>query len=236
MMLKKIVAASLLVIAVTFAGGATGNWNGTVSLTDGGHVVGNPDAQFTLTEWVSYTCPHCAEFAKQADGALAIAYVAPGKMKREYRQFVRDPVDLTIGLLVNCGAVSNFPLNHAAFLYSQDQWLPTIGKANEAQRLRWTTGPFAARSRAIASDFGFYEIMQTRGYSRMQVDRCLTDEAEAKKLAETTQADFKKYDIKGTPSFAINGLVLAGTHDWSLLEPQITARLEPVTQVDAQAE
>ena len=47
--------------------GARGNWNTQVAVSpSGSHVIGNPAAATKLTEYVSYTCPHCAEFDRQA--------------------------------------------------------------------------------------------------------------------------------------------------------------------------
>ena len=45
-----------------------------------------------------------------------------------------------------------------------------------------------------------------------------------KKLAEQT-ARASTPDFEGTPAFSINGLMLAGTHDWASLKPQIEARM-----------
>ena len=34
-----------------------------------------------------------------------------------------------------------------------------------------------------------------------------------------------EFGVRGTPSFALNGILLAGTHDWATLRPQIDVRL-----------
>ena len=39
-------------------------WNTTVTLSPmGGHVLGNPGAAIKITEYASYSCHFCAEFA-----------------------------------------------------------------------------------------------------------------------------------------------------------------------------
>ncbi len=200
------------------------NWNTVVAVTpEGGHVLGNPDAQAKLTEFVSYTCPHCSVFELQSEGALRVGYVASGKVSVEVRHLLRDPVDLTVALLTNCGDPSRFFMNHTAFMRSQEKWIKPLGNATEAQRKRWSTGPFTARTRAIASDFGFYEMMRSRGYERRDVDRCLADEAKARMLSEKTQSIIG-LGVEGTPSFMLNGVLLAGTHDWRSLEAQLLAQ------------
>ena len=219
------VRAALLGCAALLTIGAAPNWNTQVAKTDGGHRLGNPDAKVQLIAFESYTCPTCGRFEKEASGALKAGYVHSGKVSLEIRHVIRDPVDMTAALLTNCGATSKFFGNHTAIFLSQDRWLPKVHGASQAQRNRWFTGDNSARRRAIAADVGFYSIMENRGYRRTDLDKCLNDEAKARKLAETTAADDEKYDISGTPSFALNGLLLFGTHGWNLLQPQIDARL-----------
>lgn len=223
--MRSLVRALLLGAAACFAIGAAPNWNTTVALTDGGHLLGNPDAKVKLVAFVSYTCPHCAHFHKEADGAIRIGYVQQGKVSYEIRHFIRDPVDLTAAMLTNCGAPAKFFQNHAAIMLSQDKWARVFNTASKAQTSRWYSGDQAARRRAIASDFGFYGIMEGRGYRRTDLDKCLNNNAMAAKLAETTRADAEKYGLTGTPSFLLNGAFLLATSDWSSLRLQIDARL-----------
>lgn len=226
-MTKPLRLATLAGAALLLAAAApkTVGWNYTVTLTPaGGHVLGNPAAKVKLVQYVSYTCPHCAEFEVQSDGPLRLGYIATGKVSSELRHYLRDPVDLTAALLTNCGAKEKFFLNHSAFMRSQKVWIGRIARSSEAQRIRWTSGTLSARTRAVASDFKFYEIMASRGYDRPSTDRCLADAAMAQRLAKQTE-EGRKLGISGTPGFAIDGTLLLGTHDWALLRPQIDARM-----------
>jgi len=189
-------------------------------------MLGNPAAPLRLIEYVSYTCPHCANFEVQSEAQLKIGMVAPGKGAIEVRNFVRDPIDMTVALLTNCVPANRFFPLHTAFMRSQTTWMVPATTSSEAQRQRWTTGPFAARTRAIASDFKFYEFMAARGMTRTAVDQCLANEALAKKLAAQTDQAVDNYFVTGTPSFMVDGALLAGTHDWASLKPQIEARLK----------
>lgn len=230
-MFRIFVITSLIACMVMTATGAAaaerkaGNWNNQVVVTDGGHRVGNPDAEVALIEFVSYTCPTCGRFAKEGELALRLGYVASGKVSQEIRHYIRDPVDLTAAMLTNCGDADKFVLNHAAFMHGQDKWLPQVHAATAGQRKRWTTGDQASRRRDIANDLGFYEIMERRGYRRTDVDRCLADGKMATRLAEQSAQDTETYSIAGSPSFILNGIRLAGTVTWHALEPQIKARL-----------
>lgn len=201
------------------------NWNGTVTQgADGAYTLGNPAAKVKLTEYVSYTCPHCAHFHKEADPTLRLTYVPQGKVSITVEQVLRNPIDLTIAMLTNCGDPKTFFTRHNAFMASQEQWLGKYDGFTAAQTARWTTGPVPSRLRAIASDFDFYATMAHWSYSRPQVDRCLGDAAILKRVTAQTE-EAGKAGIDSTPSFAIDGEVLTGTHEWKLLAPQIDDKL-----------
>ena len=211
------------VAALSLAAGKA-NWTATVTVAPGGqHTLGNPDAKVKLTEYVSYTCPHCARFQETADTPLRIAYITPGTLSVQINHFVRDPVDMTAAMLTNCGDAKGFFRRHHDFMAAQDRWLPRMAATTEAQRQRWATGAYPARMRAVASDLGFYEIMARYGTTRAGVDRCLANDAKLQQLVAQRKVALDA-GVEGTPSFALDGVLLAGTHDWKTLQPQIAAR------------
>lgn len=220
MRFDRMAKAAALAAAALLLTGAGQNWLATVSLNGTGHRIGNPAAKVKLTEYVSYTCPHCAEFNREAEGALQLGYISPGKVNVEVRHLIRDPVDLTVAVLAHCGQPAKFPQNHSAFLTGQSNWIGPMTSASTAQKQRWVA-PGAAGRRAIASDFGLYGIMERRGYARAEVDRCLADDAFVQQLATESAKDWDKPGIDGTPSFAVNGIVMPGTHTWAALSRQL---------------
>jgi protein-disulfide isomerase len=181
--------------------------------------VGNPDADNKLVEYMSYTCSHCAEFARTGDAAIKTFVVPRGKVSFEIRHLLRDPIDLTATLLTHCGDSDNFLANHQAIISRQAEWLAAARATSQAQRTRWNFGTNIARRRAMAGDLGFYGIMENRGYSRAAIDRCLSDEAKANILAETTQRDVAALNLQGTPSFVLDGKLLDSVHSWDALRP-----------------
>lgn len=225
--MKHLLRPALLLAAAALTIGASPpmDWNRVVTRTaQQSNVLGNPAAKVKLTTWVSYTCPHCAEFEREADAGLKLKYIRSGKVSVEIRHFVRDPIDLTVAMLTNCGPKDRFPLNHSAFMRGQAAWIGTLARSSKTQQTRWTSGALPVRARAIASDFGFYQIMASRGYDRVTVDRCLADVGMAQRLAAGTEAG-TKLGIDHTPSFALDGALLYGTSGWELLQPQIEARM-----------
>ena len=220
----RLALALLAALTASAASAAASNWLTVVDTSGGGHLIGNPAAKVKLTEFVSYTCPHCGRFAQEGSSAVDV-YIATGKVRVDVRHVLRDPVDLTAAMIANCGPAAKFPRNHAALMLSQLKWLPVVEHATAGQKSRWLNGPAAARRRSIASDLKFYDIMAGRGYDRITIDRCLADEALARRLAEQSAADDKKWNVTGTPSFAIDDVMIAGAFTWGLLQPFLDARL-----------
>lgn len=220
-----IAAFALATLAAPAAGKPHPNWTATVTVSPSGvHMLGNPDAPVELTEYVSYTCPHCSTFQQQSEAPMRLAYVQPGKLSIRVRHVLRDPVDLTVVMLVNCGDPQGFFKRHNMFLHGQSKWLSRMGGTTEAQRKRWTAGGFSAGMRAIASDLDFYAMMAPLGYSRSAVNQCLADREKAERLAAQSE-ELKNSGVNSTPSFSLNGLLLAATHDWQTLDLQIRARM-----------
>lgn len=204
----------------------TVNWNGHVTKTaDDGYILGNPAAPVHLVAYISYTCPHCAEFEAEAFAPLGLGMIGPGKGSYEIRPFLRNGLDVVAALLAECGPPTKFFGNTQLLLARQRDWLAPIDKLTEAQKARWDAKDFGTRTRAIASDLGLYTLMEQRGYDRAELDRCLADKALADRIAKHTQDASDKEFVNGTPSFLINGVPLAATYDWAALKPQLDARL-----------
>lgn len=225
-MRTKLAFAALAALASS-AGATTKTigWNYQVSLgADGSHVLGNPKATVKLTEYISYTCPHCAKFTTESEGPLRIGYVSTGKVSVEVRHLLRDPIDLTVAMLANCGTTEKFFLNHSALMRSQSTWIKPLASASTAQRQRWTTGTLIERNRAIANDFHLFAIMQSRGFDRIAAEKCLADQGMAQRLGNQAKQGYS-LGIRSTPAFTINGKLLDDTSEWSELRPQLDASM-----------
>lgn len=223
----------LLASAVLLATGAAPDWTVTVEETEAGHLIGNPAAATKVTEYISYTCSHCATFARSGDPELKISYVRTGKVSLEIRHFLRDPIDLTAAMLAHCGDPDKFALNHSAIMLSQDKWLAVAQRATQGQMQRWSNPDRAAARRAIASDLDFYELMEGRGYRITDVDRCLADSAKEAELVQATRTYATDLGLQGTPSFTINGDVLDGVHSWPNLQSALDAHLDTQNAEDS---
>ena len=216
--MTRIMAALLLMLAGLTSPVAAQNWLATVDRTPVSHIVGNSDAPVTLTEYISYTCPHCRDFAMQGEEILKLGYVSKGDLRYEYRNVAANPIDLTATMMARCGAPEKFPGNHSALMMAQPQFNALMRLATKAQTDRWFNGDKAARRRAVASDLNLYAIFERRGYTRVELDRCLADQALADRIEGAIEADVAKYGPIPTPSFAVNGTMLEGVHSWEALQ------------------
>ncbi len=155
--MKNSVLAALLLAAAPLTIGATSkgqNWLTTAAVTSGGHRLGNPAAATKLMEFVSYTCPHCGHFFKEADGPIKLTLVQPGKVSVEIRHIIRDPADYAAVVLTECGDPKKFFGNHDMFFSQQDTWLGKLRDTTRAQQERWYAGTLPERMRAVAGDAG----------------------------------------------------------------------------------
>ena len=203
---------------------AKADWNTTYAVTEHGHLLGNPDAQIKLVSFASYTCPHCAHFEIESEGALRVGYINGGKVSLEARHLIRNPIDLAAALITECGSPERFFARHHAMLRAQERWLAEAAAMTPAQQQRWATGTLPERMRAIASDLDFYSVMEHFGLSRAQIDQCLSSEATARRLVSTSAEQSERYAIPGTPSFLINDELVEDVHDWQGLRAELDAR------------
>lgn len=225
--MRALFAALLVLLAAMASPALAQNWLGTVERTPVSHFVGNPDAPVTLTEYISYTCPHCREYELQGGEALKIAYVSKGDLRIEYRHAAANPVDITASMMARCGPADKFPGNHAALMAGQPQVNALRNLATKSQIDRWTNGDPAARRRAIASDLGLYAIFERRGYSVVDIDQCLADQALADRIVSAADADYEEKGVNATPSFAVNGTLLKDVHNWQALQAALAGPLSP---------
>jgi protein-disulfide isomerase len=199
-----------------------GDWSTIVTKTaEGGFVMGNPNAKVKLVEFGSMTCPHCAEFEEQGGKALVDNYVKKGLVSWEFRNFVRDPFDMTATLLARCGAEANFFGMTRTLFHDQRNWVGKIQAADQAQLQALQAAPPAQQFSTIADLAGLKTFAAQRGVPRARADQCLGNETEINQLVQMNSDAVTSFSIPGTPSFLINGSLADQTATWEKLEPQI---------------
>lgn len=219
-------ATGALLATAASAQTATG-WTEKVSQSQvGGHLLGNPAATRKVIEYMSYTCPHCALFEQESTPALATGYIADGKTSLEVRNFIRDPVDMTVALLARCGEPRSFFRRHKGLLASQRTWLGKASALGRDGQAAWYQGDTNTRLKRIATDLGLYDELRRHSplATDAQINVCLANKAEQNKVLAMTKFATDTVKVQGTPSFTLGGKLLADVYDWKSLEPLLASR------------
>ncbi len=147
--------------------------------------IGNPDADVTVIEYASFTCPHCRSFHETVFGQLKTNYIDTGKINFIYREVYFDRFGLWGGIVARCGGEAKY-FGISNLLYNQQsEWLAGGDPAQIAGNLR--------------------KIGKTAGLNDDQLDACLNAGDNAKALVAVYQKNAKADDVNSTPTFLING-------------------------------
>lgn len=204
-----------------------GDWSTVVTQTaEGGYLMGNPNAGVKLVEFGSMTCPHCADFDEAALQPLIDKYVKSGRVSFEFRNYVRDSLDVTASLIARCGGTKQFfPLTRQLFA-GQSEFMGKLQATPAAQQQALSSLPPQQQFAEIAKIAGLQQWAAQRGLPSAKSSACLADEAEVNRLVQMNSDTTSKYpDFRGTPSFVLNGELLENASTWQTLEPKIQAAL-----------
>lgn len=147
--------------------------------------LGNPDAAVTMTEYASFTCPHCATFHTTVMPSLKSEYIDTGKIKFVYREVYFDRLGLWGGMLARCGGPKKY-FGITDMLYKRQR--------------EWTKGEGAE----IAQNL--YKIGRIAGLKNADMEACLQDQDMAKALVAEFQKNADADGINSTPTILINGV------------------------------
>ncbi|MET0370844.1 MAG: thioredoxin domain-containing protein [Sphingobium sp.] len=212
-------APAQAVAAVNPPAGTT--WSTTIAPTKEGYfLMGNPDAAIKLVEYGSYTCSHCRDFS--AEGSEEIRkMVDSGKMNFEFRAYVRDPIDITTALLARCGGKDIFYPLSEQFFTNQTAMFEKAQSLGDARYQQLMSAPAQQRFNALGDAIGLVDFAKQRGIAEDQARQCLADTATADALVKGVETANNQYQITGTPSFLINGVLLENTASWPVLRAKL---------------
>jgi protein-disulfide isomerase len=197
-----------------------------VATPDGGIRIGNPAAKVQLVEYGSFTCPHCAAFAKEAFPAIRDRYVRTGKVSFEFRAALRDGGDLVAAIVTRCAGPPRFLGTAIAVFDAQADWEQrTIDYGQKLPRLDPTTPPETLLD-GLAQASGLAALAAKRGVTQPQLTRCIGDGALRDTLTKAANDAWNVRQIGATPTFYLNGDKLDGVFGWASLEPNLIAALK----------
>lgn len=152
------------------------------------NVLGNADAPYTIVEYSSMTCPHCASFHKDVLPELKKKYIDTGKAKYIVREFPLDNVAGAAFMLGRCVDKAKY-FDFIDLLYAnQEEW---AFKDNPLPGLQ----KFAVQT----------------GFTEDRFNECLKDEALLKHIEWVRDRGSKEFGVRATPTFFVNGQRLKGT-------------------------
>lgn len=195
---------------------ATQDWTRVAARTpEGGFRMGNPAARVKVVEYLSLTCPHCAEFAHQGSAGL-MARVRTGQVSIEYRNYFLNGVDIAAALLTRCATpVNYFAMTHA-LLGSQPAWMGRMQTLTEAQRGTLRGLPPLQAMQRLLSLLGLDAVGQRYGITPAMRQQCMNQAGLGQLERLHTAAG--QAGVTGTPTFFING-VMQNTNTWTGIAP-----------------
>ena len=204
-----------------------GDWSTVTNATPaGGMLMGNPAAKVKLVEYGSLTCPHCREFDEKGGKPLIDNYVKKGLVSWEFRNFVRDPYDITATLVARCGGPSSFFGLMRSLYADQENWIGKLQTVDQAKIAAMQNMSPQQQFAGIADWAGFPAFAALRGVPRAKTAACLADPAAATKLVQMNSDVVAQYpSFPGTPTFILNGKMVDNTATWELLEPKLREAL-----------
>jgi len=208
---------------------AGGTWADVVNMSSAdGFVMGNPDAKVKLLEIGSLFCPYCKRFEDEGSPILVENYVKTGKVSWEFRPYViHGPIDVAANIVARCAGLKTFfPLTKALYkdqptLEAKIQTVPQ-DKLAEIGNLP-TNQVFVTYGNLL----GLQDWAAARGLPQAKSNQCLADQKMIDREVQITSDVNSQYpEFAGTPSFVLNGKMLAKTGDWKTLQPQLDAALK----------
>ena len=194
-----------------------GDWSKLVSQTAaGGFLMGNPNAPVKLVEFGSMTCPHCAAFDETGFPSLVDKYVKSGQVSFEFRNYVRDGLDMALALVARCaGPERFFPLTDAMF-DSQGEFFERAQGATPEQQQQ-----LAQSAQGYAQLAGIQPWAAQRGVPSARQQQCLGNQSEMERLVQMKSDADTTHQVSGTPAFLINDKLVEDASTWAALEPKI---------------
>jgi len=167
-----------------------------VALPD--RTLGEADANVTVIEYASPTCPHCAAFHNNVFPQFRAEYIDTGKVKFILRPFVRNVLDAVVFMLAEAAGEEQYHAVLETFFKTQDQW-GTSDTPRDAIL-------------AIAKQLGFTDE---------SFEAALTNQELFAAMETMREQALEEFRLEGTPTFYINGKQLTGDKTLEELKVEI---------------
>lgn len=148
--------------------------------------LGAVDAKVQITEYASFTCPHCARFHDEVFTKLKTDYIDTGKVRFTLREVYFDRYGLWAAMMARCGGEMRYFGITDILFSTQSEWAASEDPAAVVGNLK--------------------KIGRTAGMDDAALDTCMKDGATAEALVAHFEKNFTADGVEGTPTFFINGV------------------------------
>ena len=160
-----------------------------LEITENDFVIGDEDASITIIEYASLSCSHCADFHMNTLPKLKEEFVDTGIAKIVFRDFPFNYPALLGSMVLRC-VPEDIRFQYSNALYKlQSKWV-VRENAKSTQEL--------------------YKIMQSGGMTKEEFNQCVGDVDLENEILQGLISAQNEFNIKSTPSFIINGILLEG--------------------------
>jgi protein-disulfide isomerase len=189
----------LRLLSGAMAQGATDVAN-PVSLPD--MAIGAANAPVTIVEYAAATCPHCGRFGREVFPKIKAEYIDTGKVRYVFREFPLNVKDVACSMI-------------ARRIASDDS-----GKyfAVVDMQFRQQDALFEKTKETLE------QIGKQAGLSQQAVEDCLKDQTLMNKIVADRNYAQETLKVEGTPTFFINGEMIAGEMSFD----EIDAKIKPL--------
>lgn len=165
--------------------------------------LGGVGAPVTLIEYLSPTCPHCANFNATVYPQIKAEFIDTGRITFISRPFMRNVLDAVVFLLAEAaGSGEAYYQIIETYLSTQNQWA-------------------AAQNPRDA----IFTIAQQFGFTQERFEEVLTDQEMFAALESLRDQALNDFGLTGTPAFYINGQRFTGNYTYEELSAAINSRL-----------
>jgi len=172
----------------------------------GDMTLGSSKAPITFIEYAAPMCPHCARFNEEIIPHLRADYIDKGKVFYIFRVFPIGQADVPAEAIARCQPADNYFQFIDLLFRNQAKWDPENGVTD-------------VRGGLIA-------VSRIAGMSAEQVDACMNNQDEQKRIMAVAQDAATRYGVTGTPTLVINGDVQqAGGMPWTELKAKLDSLL-----------
>lgn len=179
---RLVMVAAAAGAALALAGCNQGAGGGSASAD--AMTLGDPKAPVKMEEFASTTCSHCADFNNDVFPAFKAKYIDTGKVHYTFHEFLTPPEAV---------AVAGFLTARCA---GKDKYFNVIDALFHSQQEMYATGD--ARGTLL-------KVAQSAGMTEDQFNKCVSDEAANKALADRVTKAQRDRNISSTPTFFVNG-------------------------------